>query len=212
VNTDRVSLPSSATASSEPSALNATDSGTLPAPVENGEPETGVSTPPPPTENIDTACTLAAVSATASSEPFGLNATQLGALLAPVENGEPKTGVSTPPPPTEKTDTLSVFESAAASKDPSGLNATDTGLLVLPVENGEPEAAVSVPPAATVNTDTLLARKLAVATSVPSELTTTECGEVLAPVENGDPATSMNAGDGAATACEQRASHASPNT
>ena len=73
-----------AVASSPPPGLNATDAGSLP--VANGEPETGVSAPPDPTENTDTV--LATLLAVASSPPPGLNATELGPL--PVPNGEPR--------------------------------------------------------------------------------------------------------------------------
>ena len=54
----------------------------------NGEPETGVSAPPEPTENTDTV--LSTLLAVASSRPPGLNATDRGSV--PVVNGEPATG------------------------------------------------------------------------------------------------------------------------
>ena len=107
-NTDTVLSASFAVASRLPSGLNATEN---PPPFGNGEPVTGVSAPSAPTENTET---LPALSdpltkfAVASSFPSGLNATE-GVHVAPgspAGNGEPGTGVSAPPAPTENTDTL----------------------------------------------------------------------------------------------------------
>ncbi len=55
------------------------------------------------TEKTDTEWSLTL--AVASSPPDGLNATEYGLLPLPVENGEPVTGVSAPPGPTENTNT-----------------------------------------------------------------------------------------------------------
>jgi hypothetical protein len=77
-----------AVASRLPDALNATDTG--PVPVGNGEPDTGVSAPPDPTENTDTV--LAPVLAVANRFPDALNATENGS--EPVGNGEPDTGAN----------------------------------------------------------------------------------------------------------------------
>ena len=81
--------------------------------MSNGEPPTGVSAPPDPTENTDTEWLKLAV---ASSPPLGLNATEYGDPLPPVANGEPLICVSVPPDPTENTDT--VFVSLAAASSP----------------------------------------------------------------------------------------------
>ncbi len=94
--------------------------------------------------------------AVASSPPDGLNATEFGLLPLPVENGEPVTGVSAPPAPTENTDTELPLKFAVASSPADGLNATEFGLLPLPVVNGEPVTGVSAPPTPTENTDTEL--------------------------------------------------------
>ena len=92
---------------------------------------------------------LAPSLAVARSAPPGLNATDAGEM--PVANGEPATGVSAPPAPTENTDTVSPFPVARSA--PDGLNATDAG--VMPVVNGEPGTWVSAPAAPTENTDTV---------------------------------------------------------
>jgi hypothetical protein len=92
-------------------------------PVVNGEPLTGVSAPPDPTENTDTV--LSFQLAVASNLPLGLNATEAG--WPPVLNGEPFTGVSAPSDPTENTDTVVPAKSAVASSPPLGLNATELG-------------------------------------------------------------------------------------
>ena len=92
--------------------------------------------------------------AVASSPPDGLNATEFGPR--PVANGEPATGVSAPPAPTENTDTVLPPLLAVASSPPDGLNATEIGLVPRPVANGEPATGVSAPPDATENTDTVL--------------------------------------------------------
>src|ERR1039458_2513727 len=104
---------------------------------------TGVSAPPAPTENTDTA--LAPAFAVASSPPPELNATETGCEFDPVVNGEPVTCVSAPPAPTENTDTLLLGkeEFAVASSPPPGLNATDFG--PESVVNGEPVTWVSAP-------------------------------------------------------------------
>src|SRR5689334_21101289 len=76
-----------------------------------------------------------------SSFPLGLNVTENGRL--PVgPNGEPGTSVSTPPDPTENTDTVLSATLPVASSAPLGLNATDAGLP--PVgPNGEPAICVT---------------------------------------------------------------------
>jgi hypothetical protein len=63
---------------------------------------------------------------TAASSPLsGLNESDSGLLI--VENGEPDTGVNSPPAATEKTEMALPFSSVTASRPPLGLNATESG-------------------------------------------------------------------------------------
>jgi hypothetical protein len=71
-----------------------------------------------------------------SSEPDGLNATDVGPT--PAWNGDPGTGASAPRGPTSKTDMLFDERFAVASSLPPGANATDCG--APPVANGDPGA------------------------------------------------------------------------
>jgi len=116
------------TASSSPLGLNTADVGS--APRVNGEPDTDVSAPEEPTENIEMVSLL--VFAAASTAPLGLNAT----ALADGSGGVPPSGVSAPEAVTEK------MALPAASSPPLALNAKPPPPLMVGVKSGEPGARV----------------------------------------------------------------------
>ena len=116
------------TASSSPFGLNTTDVGS--AARVNGEPDTDVSAPEEPTENIEMVSLL--VFAAASSAPLGLNMT----ALADGSGGEPPRGVRAPEAATEN------IPVPSASSPPLGLKPGP----ILPTDgddmSGEPGARV----------------------------------------------------------------------
>jgi hypothetical protein len=123
-------------------------------PVENGEPGTGVKSPVVLlTEYTETVLLPRFVTA-ANTFPHtsGEKATEEG--LAPVENGDPLTGVKKPVfLLTEYTETvLSTLFATAANKflHTFGEKAIETGSE--PVANGDPETCSKVPTAASINT------------------------------------------------------------